>query len=88
MPHRTLVQQVDLHAGLIVILPNVRRDEQIALFTQALTLANLLRCENSQTDSKAIVEIATPPGHTGSWEIPMQEGQADLKTRLDVSSPI
>jgi predicted nuclease of predicted toxin-antitoxin system len=38
----TLVQQVDLHAGLIVILPNVRRDEQIALFSQALALASSL----------------------------------------------
>lgn len=31
-----LVKTVDLHAGLIVILPSVVRDEQISLFRKAL----------------------------------------------------
>ena len=38
----TLVPAGRFTRGLIVILPNVRRDEQIALFTQALALASSL----------------------------------------------
>lgn len=37
-----LVKKVDLHAGLIVIVPNVPRDRQKALFRIALQAASTL----------------------------------------------
>lgn len=60
----TLIQRVELHAGLIIILPNVRRDAQVELFKNALTLATSI---DSMTN--CVIEVDSD-GNATRYEIP------------------
>jgi hypothetical protein len=67
--------RTSIHAGLVVILPNVHRDEQVALFRIALKLIQEERLDMVNT----VVQVRAD-GSVNAYEFPVAE---DVRSASD-----